>query len=123
MNRRSTKSKEAVLNILRENGTAMSHEMLEAETEGYNRATIYRILNRFREDGIVHRIVGMDGKQYFAVCLSCDHDRHVHRHLHFQCTSCETVECLPYEPTIALPAGYALQEFHGLVTGLCAACN
>lgn len=123
MKRRSTKSKEDVLQALKARGSAMSHEMLEAESEGYNRATIYRILNRFREDGIVHRIIGANGKQYFAVCRNCEKENHNHNHIHFQCNNCEKVECLEDEPKINLPKDYILKDFNALVSGLCSDCS
>ncbi len=45
MKRRNTGSQQEVVNALRQNGPAMSHEMLESEIEGFNRTTLYRILN------------------------------------------------------------------------------
>ncbi|NHN25411.1 transcriptional repressor [Flavobacterium jejuense] len=123
MNRRKTKSKRDVLEALKSKGSAMSHEMLEAVVEDYNRATIYRILNRFREEGIVHRIVGVNGKQYFAICTNCEKENHNHNHIHFQCNTCEKVECLNEELQINLPKGYVLEGFNGLVSGLCSNCS
>ncbi len=123
MKRRKTKSKEDVLKTLKSNGTAMSHDMIETKIEDYNRATIYRILNRFQEDGIVHRIVGIDGKQYFAICTNCEQKNHSHNHLHFQCTNCKRVECLKEEPRIDLPKNYVMHDFNGLISGLCGNCN
>ena len=122
MQRRSTRSKQEVLDLLQRHPSAMSGDMVEAEIDGYNRATIYRILNRFCADGIVHRIVGLDGKQYYAICADCDAAQHRHDHLHFQCTRCEKVECLPEIPTIRLPEGYRMETFNGLVAGVCGGC-
>lgn len=123
MKRRATQSKQDVLALLNAKGTAMSHEMLEAEIDDYNRTTLYRILKRFAEDGIVHRIIGINGKQYFAVCTNCSQEHHKHDHLHFQCRKCEKVECLEEEPQINLPSGYVSENFNGLVSGLCASCS
>ncbi|WP_425236327.1 Fur family transcriptional regulator [Ulvibacterium sp.] len=73
MNRRSTPTKEAVLKLLKESGKAMSQDAIAAEIKiDINRAAIYRVLNRFCEDGVVHKIVAEDSKQYFAVCEKCD---------------------------------------------------
>lgn len=122
MKRRSTKSKMKVLEVLKEKNRAMSHDMLEEEIIDFNRATLYRILNSFWEDGIVHRIMGLDGKQYFAICTNCAEGRHDHDHLHFQCTNCDKVECLDYRPKINLPMGYVFGNFNGLVSGVCIDC-
>ncbi|MFT5164862.1 MAG: Fur family ferric uptake transcriptional regulator [Saprospiraceae bacterium] len=36
-----------------------------------------RFLNRYCEDGIIHRIVADNGKQYFAICVNYDDKAHV----------------------------------------------
>ena len=86
MKRRSTDTKSAILNSLKSSKEALSHDKLQAELDiEVDRATIYRVLNRFSEDGIVHKVVGDDGKQYFAVCTSCAENKHQHNHFHFRC--------------------------------------
>ena len=73
MQRRQTPSKEEVLNVLSKAKKALSQEDIEKKvTVAMDRVTIYRVLNRFCEDGIVHKIVSEDGKQYFALCVNCD---------------------------------------------------
>ncbi len=64
MKRRNTPSKEAVLDLLISTGKAMSRDAIEQKINvEIDRATIYRVLNRFCEDGLVHKIVAEDGKQ------------------------------------------------------------
>ena len=123
MKRRNTASKQQVLNTLKSYGSAMSHDMITSEITGFDRATIYRVLNRFCDDGIVHRIVGDDGKQYFALCINCAEKKHKHNHFHFRCTQCGKVECLQGEIKVSLPADYALHNFNGVVSGLCSRCT
>lgn len=124
VNRRKTATQTAVLASLQAADSAMSHEMIQQSIAGKaDRATIYRILNRFCDDGLVHRIVADDGKQYFAVCADCETDHHRHDHFHFRCLSCEKVECLDQEVSINLPAGYRTTNFNGVVSGYCQACN
>lgn len=73
LKRRNTPSKEAVLAVLATSGKAMSQDAIEKKIKlAVDRATIYRILNRFCEDGILHKIVAENGKQYFALCVRCD---------------------------------------------------
>ena len=124
MRRRNTATKEAVLSSLKSADAALSHEMIqEAISEKVDRTTIYRILNRFCEDGIIHRIVADDGKQYFAICSTCAVDDHNHDHFHFRCLCCEKVECLEQEVSVNLPAGYVTKNFNGVVSGYCVACS
>ena len=68
MNRRNTPTKEAVLNLLLNSRKALSQDAIERQLNiEINRATIYRVLNRFCEDEIVHKIVAEDGKQYLSL--------------------------------------------------------
>ncbi len=126
MKRRRTQSQVKILNILKSSGSAFSHEMLQSELDTkMDRATIYRILNRFCEDGLVHKVVGDDGIQYFAYCAGCDkpNNKHNHNHFHFKCLKCGTVECLQNKIKIPLPGGYEIKELNGLISGYCNRCT
>ena len=122
MKRRNTPSKEKVLSILKSQNYAMCHDTIAEQTDDINRATIYRILNQFCEDGVAHRITSESGKQFFALCKSCNAEEHHHNHLHFQCNSCEKVECFKSEINISLPEGYQIENFNGLISGFCNGC-
>lgn len=125
MNRRNTPTKEAVLELLTKSGKAMSRDAIEKKiTTDINRATIYRVLNRFCEDGILHRIVAEDGKQYFAICVKCD-DKGMPplHHFHFRCTSCDTIECLPVPVHFSLQQGYKVESVNCVLTGICNICS
>lgn len=125
MMRRNTESKEAVLSVLTRSRKAMSQDAIEKKMEiSVDRATIYRILNRFCEDGLVHRIVADDGKQYFAVCVKCEGPKAVpDNHFHFRCTNCETIECLPSLVQFSLPKGYSIQRLNCVLVGICKDCT
>lgn len=124
MNRRSTPTKEAVLKLLKESGKAMSQDTIAAEIEiDINRATIYRVLNRFCEDGIMHKIVAEDGKQYFAVCAKCDSKKHRDDHFHFRCRRCQKIECLHESVHFAAPKGYIVESMNCVLTGICSKCS
>ena len=71
MKRRNTPSKEKVLTILKSQNYAICHDTIAEQTDDINRATIYRILNQFCEDGIAHRNTAESGKQFFYLCKSC----------------------------------------------------
>ncbi len=123
MKRRNTASKQEILNIFKSSNTALSHEMIQSEIiEKTDRATIYRIINRFLEDGLIHRIISDDGKQYFALCIDCEEKKHKHNHFHFRCTSCGTVECLDAKIKVSLPEGYTAAHFNGFISGECKRC-
>lgn len=123
MSRRNTQTQSDILDLLKSTDSALSHDMIQEKFESVNRATIYRVLNRFCEDGIVHRIVGDDGKQYFALCINCKGNKHQDDHFHFRCTQCGKMECLHAKVSVVLPSGYHFEHFNGVITGLCNHCN
>ncbi len=124
MKRRKTESTNEIYSILKNSKVALSHDIIKEKITGnIDRATIYRILNRFCEDKIVHKIIGDDGKQYFAFCINCEEKKHKHNHFHFRCTSCGKVECLASEIKVSLPQKYIFQNFNGIITGMCSSCN
>ncbi len=123
MIRRSTPTKDAVLDVLASSKKAMSQEaVMKKVCLNMDRATIYRVLNRFCEDGILHRIVAEDGKQYFAVCIRCDEKKLADHHFHFRCTKCETIECLPIEVQFSLEKSYSVESVNCILTGVCKDC-
>ena len=124
MQRRNTPSQAAVLSLLKNADDALSHEMIEARiTTNTSRSTIYRILNRFEEDGVVHRIIAEDGKQYFALCEECDHREHRDDHPHFRCLRCGRVECLAQSVRVEVPAGYRAEKLSITISGYCKGCS
>jgi Fur family ferric uptake transcriptional regulator len=127
MKRRNTESKEAVLELLTNTKRAMSQDAIEKQLNlDVDRATIYRILNRFCEDSVIHKIVADDGKQYFAVCTKCDDKKKKavpENHFHFRCTHCETIECLPMLVNFSVPKGYSVSRVNCVLIGECKACS
>lgn len=124
MKRRNTPTKEAVLEVLKTAGKAMSQDAIEQEIRmDINRATIYRVLNRFCEDGVLHRIVADDGKQYFALSDKNDNNKVSDNHFHFKCLACDTIECLPNEVSFTVPNAYSVAHMNCVLTGICKDCS
>ncbi|WP_299181913.1 Fur family transcriptional regulator [uncultured Chryseobacterium sp.] len=124
MAKRNTRAKQLIMDSLRNKKTAISQEILQKELgETVDRATIYRVLNSFCDDGIIHKILSDDGKYYFAVCLNCSEKKHRHNHFHFRCLQCGKIECLAQEIEVALPQGYQPVNFNGFISGYCSECS
>ncbi|WP_026464908.1 Fur family transcriptional regulator [Adhaeribacter aquaticus] len=123
MIKRNTKAKQMILESLKTSKSAISQDNLQAQLgDLVDRATIYRVLNSFYEDGVVHKIVGDDGKQYFAYCRNCSEKSHHHNHFHFRCLNCGKIECLPNEMEVNLPEKYRTINFNGFISGYCSLC-
>jgi Fur family ferric uptake transcriptional regulator len=124
MAKRNTVSKQMILESLKKSQSAVSQETLQKELGNtVDRATIYRVLNSFCEEGIVHKILGDDGKFYFAICMNCSEKKHRHNHFHFKCMACGKIECLPNEMEVQLPQGYQSVTFNGFISGYCSDCS
>ena len=125
MNRRNTPTKEAILNLLLSSRKALSQDAIERQLDiEINRATIYRVLNRFCEDEIVHKIIADDGKQYFAICKKyMNPPEVVQHHFHFRCLSCDSIECLEERVEYSIPNGYKIQNANCVLTGICNNCS
>lgn len=122
--RRNTATQEAVLSVLTSKRRAMSQDAIMRQMDvDADRATIYRILNRFCEDEIVHKIVADDGKQYFAVCTKCDEPVIPRNHFHFRCTKCETIECLSSLVEYSIPKNYKVESLNCVLVGVCKDCS
>ncbi|GGE98863.1 Fur family transcriptional regulator, ferric uptake regulator [Chishuiella changwenlii] len=125
MKRRNTPTKQAVLDLFDSCSTALNQEQIETQLKGkMDRATIYRILNSFCEDGMMHKVVADDGVNYFAMCKNCcEEAKHHHDHFHFRCTKCNQLTCLQENIIINLPQGYKMQNYNCVITGTCAKCQ
>ncbi|HLW31562.1 MAG TPA: transcriptional repressor [Aequorivita sp.] len=122
--RRNTATQESVLDILNTKRRAMSQDAIIKHMDiSADRATIYRILNRFCKDGILHKVVADDGKQYFAVCGKRDDIPIPDNHFHFRCTKCETIECLPELVEFDVPEKYIVQQVNCVLVGVCNDCS
>lgn len=123
--RRKTPTQEAVLRLLQESATALSQDKIEAALSGQmDKATIYRILQRFLSDGILHKIVSDQGKNYYAFEGHKDSTHpHPHNHVHFKCSTCGNLECLAQTIQVEPPSGYTFHSAHFLITGICKNCQ
>lgn len=124
MKRRNTPQKQAVLDLFKSCQTALNKESIEKSlTEHMDRATIYRILKCFCEDGVMHKILGDDGISYYALCKTCEQKAHHHNHFHFRCETCNELICLKEEVNLEMPEGYEMKKFNCVITGICPKCN
>jgi len=97
--------------------------LLDRLGEGVNKTTVYRLLDRLEDDGIVHSFAGEDSVKYYAKCRTCSGPGHTHNHPHFHCTACNTVRCLDDEVSLTVSGGFQVMEAQVLLKGRCAACS
>jgi len=120
-----------VLRALQEQDCAVSLMALEAELKTVDRSSIFRTLNLFLEQHLVHQVEDGSGQTKFALCeehCRCG-EEHEHAlsdfHVHFYCEQCQRTMCLHDVaiPDVALPEGFTLSSANFVLKGICAECQ
>ena len=120
---RKTKYLEQVLQAFRQSSDALSAGMLlDALANEINKSTVYRMLQKLEDDGVIHSFQAMDQIRFYALCKGCSSDRHVDTHAHFQCTSCKRVSCVSEEIVLPTPGRARITSAEVLLTGECESC-
>lgn len=122
---RNTAAKTEIMSLISSSGTALSHSEIQAALDGLcDRVTIYRVLERLAEEGLIHKVVTLEGGVKYAGCHGCEASDHHHNHVHFSCEKCKAVTCMEHvEPVFKLPKKYKVKEVNFTVSGLCPQCS
>lgn len=126
-NLRKTSGRLSVLQVFLKYGKALSHsEVQDLVGEKMDRVTLYRILQSFEENGLLHRVPDDQVAVKYALC---DHDHnkdhaHADNHAHFKCNDCGNTVCLENAviPAVNLPEGFKVNESFLLLEGRCNQC-
>lgn len=123
---RNTIAKSKILEYVQNSNEAVAHSDIQQSLKGVcDRVTIYRVLDRLLSEGLVHKIVDIDGVVKYAACHTCeDEHHHHHNHIHFSCEKCKKVTCLDaIMPQFILPKDYKLNSVNFTVSGFCPQCK
>ncbi|MFN6945607.1 MAG: Fur family transcriptional regulator [Cytophagaceae bacterium] len=94
--------------------------------DNFDRVTLYRVLNTFESNGVIHRIPDPTGNVNYALCHH-DCTPHVHKddHVHFKCTKCLNTFCLDHVkiPEIRLDNKFSVTKLNYLLEGICDKCH
>lgn len=122
---RNTAAKTKILNTISDSKTALSHsEIHELLNDFCDRVTIYRVLDRLVDEGLIHKAVTIEGVVKYAACHTCSTDEHHHNHIHFSCEQCHTVICMEnVEPVFNMPKQYKVHSVNFTLSGTCPQCS
>ena len=122
---RKTKTVKLILELFENTNNAISVvDLVSIFKEKMNKTTVYRILNRLEESGILHSFTDRDGLKRFAKGNqkpSLLKDGNLHSH--FLCNDCGISSCIPLEIPIPSLPNTRIDSSDHLFTGQCENCQ
>lgn len=120
---RKTKSIRLLLDEFEQSSGAISTvELIKRLCNKMNKTTIYRILDRLEDDGVVHSFLGKNGTKWYAKCNGCSESKHEDVHPHFECVECGKVDCLTIDIKIPEIPNRTIVSSQVLIQGRCESC-
>ena len=122
---RKTKTVKMILDLFGETNNAISIvDLVSTFRNKMNKTTVYRILNRLEESGILHSFSDKDGlKRYAKSNQKIDPDNKNDLHSHFLCDDCGVSTWLPLEIPIPTIPDYKIKTSPHLLIGQCDNCH
>ena len=122
---RKTKTVKLVLDLFESTNNAISIVDLVSVFKGkMNKTTVYRILNRLEESGILHSFTDRNGlKRYAKGNQKPGSIKDSNLHSHFLCNDCGISSCLPLEIPIPTLPNTRIDSSDHLLTGQCENCH
>ena len=126
-NLRSTIIRNEILSIFEKKNYALSYNDLDKELNSkFDMATVYRTLNTFVENKIIHQIPLDSKTAYYALSRTTGgKDGKRKEHIHFVCTNCCHTFCLEdvWVSEIKLKKNFHLESLKVIAEGICDSCN
>lgn len=121
---RMTKSVNSLLNLFEFNNEAIAiGEFINRLSPSMNRTTVYRILDRLENAGLIYSFISNGGVKWYSVSKNNNlNERDGIRH-HFQCKVCEKSECLTVDIPIPKLENYKVESASLLLSGTCEKCH
>lgn len=120
---RKTQSVEVLLSEFKNSGEAISAiALIKRLDKKLNKTTVYRVLEKLEDDGVVHSFLDKSGNKWYAQCDGCTHSNHFDAHPHFQCLSCGKVDCVAVDVEIPHIPNRKVLISQILIQGKCEDC-
>jgi|TARA_B110000259_G_scaffold156259_1_gene177723 Fur family ferric uptake transcriptional regulator len=120
---RKTQAVALILDEFEKDSNAISAiELIKRLNKRINKTTVYRLLDKLQDDGLLHNFLDFNGVKWFAKCKNCSKTKHQDVHPHFQCISCGNVDCLKISVSIPEITNRKIINSHILVLGQCDLC-
>ena len=91
-----------------------------------DKVSVYRALNAFEENGLIHKVPDKDNLMRYALCQSeCSSKKHSHNHAHLLCNKCNATYCLNdfKMPIETKYKGFIISHSKIILEGSCIDCQ
>ena len=104
---------------------AFSLSDLEEQLDTVDKSTLFRTLNLFHRQHLIHSIDDGSGSIKYSVCSPDCNCSLQDLHVHFACYRCQRTFCMENIaiPQVKLPPGFSLSSVNFVLKGLCDACS
>ena len=122
---RNTKTVKLLLKLFDKENNALSVvDLVSILSEKMNKTTVYRILQRLEEAGILHSFIDKDGlKRYAKGDQRKSNSANQIIHPHFLCDDCGISSCLPIEISTPSIPNLIIKSSEQLYLGQCKNCQ
>ena len=122
---RNTKTVQLLLNLFDKKDHALSVvDLVSIFSEKMNKTTVYRILHRLENSGVLHSFIDKDGlKRYAKGDQRTSQSDNQINHPHFLCEDCGISTCLPLKISTPLIPNYIIKSSEQLYLGQCKDCQ
>ncbi len=122
---RITKVRAEVLELFLISKIALSYNDLKKKLNSkYDKVTIYRTINKFLENKLIHEVPIPSGSQKYAFTETRDNNNECN-HAHFICKKCGSIFCLNdvLLDNFQLPVKHKVSHITLTANGICDSCN
>ena len=122
---RNTKTVKLLLKLFDKENNALSVvDLVSILSQEMNKTTVYRILQRLEEAGILHSFIDKDGlKRYAKGDQRTSSPGNQITHPHFLCEECGISTCLPLKISTPSIPNYIIKSSEQLYLGQCEDCQ
>ena len=119
---RNTKSLKIILDEFNSQEAISVIQLIKRLNSKVNKTTVYRILDKLEDDGVLHSFLGNKGIKWYAKCDGCSEVSHSDVHPHFECVTCGRMDCLSESVLIPKIPNRDIMHSHILIQGTCELC-
>ena len=123
---RKTAFRKELLNLFYDARSSLTVEEIKSKVETTtDKVTIYRALDAFEKNGLIHRVPDKSNLIRYALChKECSAEEHIHNHAHFICNNCNETYCIDdiKIPVIHQSKGFKIKSTKLTLEGDCPNC-